>query len=488
MKLPLYKHQEEGLRQSDGKKNFALFGEMGVGKSVMLLADAERSYNRQEIDCLFILAPKGVYRNWEEKEIPTHLSIPHQIFTWSSTLTERQAGKLTDYLFRDSYKLKIVLLNIEALISKRVLKLAMDVVSKYRTMLAVDESTLIKNGKSHRTKVTLELGKDAAFKRILTGSPITKNPYDLYSQALFLDASLLGFPSFLAYKHYYSVIEKGYTKQMVMRYDPELKKSVVVPLTFDKIIEYKNLEHLSNRVKRFSYRVLKKDCLDLPDKVYMTRDVELTPEQTKAYNEMQSMWIMEVEQGSVTASISLVRSLKLHQILCGHVTNDDKVTLEIPSKRVDALMELLEECQDQKIIIFAKYRQDVVNIRKALDDKYGANATVEFHGLVSDKERAISKERIMQDDTCHFFLASKAACRGITLTACTLIVMYSYDYDYEAWAQAEDRVHRIGMTSCTIVRMKAPGTIDDVILASHESKQAIAEQIIDRVKQSSAIS
>lgn len=483
MKTKPYKHQLLALEKSKGCKLFAYLMEMGTGKSFCLLADAEREYNAQNIACLFVLAPKGVYKNWEEKEIPAHLSVPHRIFTWSSTLTERQERILNEAIFRQDYRLKIVLLNIESLVSKRACKLAEKILSTLPCMLAIDESTLIKNLKSHRTKVTLELGKNAHFKRILTGSPITKNPYDLYSQALFLDPSLLGFPSFLAYKHYYSVIEKGYTKQMVMRYDPMLKKSVVVPLTFDKIISYKNLEHLSERVKRFSYRVLKKDCLDLPNKVYMTRDVELTPEQTKAYNEMQSMWIMEVEQGSVTASISLVRSLKLHQILCGHVTDDNKVTLHIPSKRVDALMELLEECQDQKIIIFAKYRQDVVSIRKALDEKYGENATVEFHGLVLDADRKISKKRIMEDENCHFFLASKAACRGITLTACTLIVLFSYDFDYEAWAQAEDRVHRIGMTSCTIVRMKVPNSIDEVILASHEAKQAIAEQIIDRVRQ-----
>jgi len=197
---------------------------------------------------------------------------------------------------------------------------------------------------------------------------------------------------------------------------------------------------------------------------------------------MQDQWTMEVGQGSCTTSIALVKSLKLHQILCGHIKKDDGTMLDIPTKRVEALMELLEESQDQKVIIFCKYKKDVELIKVALAETYGAESIVEFHGAVSEKQREEAKIRIQEDDTCHFFLASKAACRGITLTACTLIIFYSYDYDREAWVQAEDRVHRIGMTSCTIVHMKVPDSIDETILASHRAKGLIEDQIVNQIR------
>jgi len=477
-----YKHQLDGVEKAKGQKNFAYFMEMGTGKSWCLLADAERLYNEQEIECLIILAPKGVYRNWSTKEIPTHLSVPYETFVWSASLTDRQAKQLLSDLFRQTYKLKIFLVNIEGVLTKRTHKGLERIFNQFRVLLAIDESTVIKNPSAKRTKVTLDLAPKAKYRRILTGSPITKSPYDMYAQALFLSPALLGFSSFLTFRHYYAIIEKGYSNQMVMRWNPEKKAMEMQRLTFEKVVGYKNLDQLNERIQPWSYRCLKKDCLDLPEKVYQTRDVDLTPEQILAYNSMQEQWTMEVGQGSCTASIALVKSLKLHQILCGHVTDDLGNTIHIPTKRIDALMDLLDEAQDQKILIFCKYKHDAKLIKVALVEKYGEESLVEFHGGVSDKDREVAKQRIQEDDTCHFFLGSKAACRGITLTACTLVVFYSYDYDREAWTQAEDRVHRIGMTKCTIVHLIVPNSIDETILASHKAKGMIEDQIVNQVK------
>lgn len=482
MKLPLMKHQLDYLEKSKGHTNFAIFAEMGLGKSVMLLADAERAYNDLDIDCLFILAPKGVYRNWSSKEIPLHLSIPHDIFIWSASLTENQQAQLYREVFRANYRLKVILLNIESLISKRAFKFSEKVLTTLRVMLAIDESTVIKNPQSKRTDAAFDLSELAKMRRILTGSPITKSPYDMYAQAKFLDEKLLGFSSFLNFRHYYAIIEKGYSNAMVMRWNPETRKKEMQRASYEKIVGFKNLDQLNERIQPWSYRCLKKDCLDLPDKVYVTRDVELTPEQKKAYNEMKHMWIVEVEQGSITATIALTKSMKLHQILCGHVKNDDGQTIHIKSNRVEELMTLLSEVQDQKIIIFCNFRQDAANVKVALTEVYGSNSIVEFHGGVSDNNREIAKQRIQQDPTCHFLIGSKSAVRGLTLTACTLIVFFSYDFDRESWTQAEDRVHRIGMTKCTIVHLKVPDSIDEKILLSHRTKGEIAEDILDTIR------
>lgn len=482
MKTKPYKHQLDGLEKSKGQSNFAYFMEMGTGKSWCLLADAERAYNELEIDCLFILAPKGVYCNWSDKEIPLHLSVPHTVYTWVSTISDRQRDSLYRDVFRTNYRLKVFLLNIEGLISKKGVKIALKIMEELRVMLAIDESTVIKNPTSQRTKLCLELAPKAKMRRLLTGSPITKSPYDLYSQSLFLDPSYPGFPDFLNFRHYYAIIEKGYSNAMVMRWNPETRKKEMQRATFEKVVGYKNLDILNESIQPWSYRCLKKDCLDLPAKVYMTRDVELTDEQTKAYNTMRDMWIVEVEQGSMTASIALVKLLKLHQICCGHGKDDEGNVVRFPSNRIKELMALISESQDQKILIFVKYRQDAEDVKVALTEVYGEEAIVEFHGGVPEKDRATAKIRIQEDPTCHFMVASKAACRGITLTACTLMVLYSYDFDREAWIQAEDRIHRIGMTSCTIVHLKVPNSIDEKILLSHKAKEEIADNILDIAK------
>lgn len=482
MKLPLYKHQLAALDASKGHTAFAYLMEQGTGKSPTLLADTERLYNEMSIDTLFLLAPKGVYRNWSSKEIPTHLSVPHEVYVYSASLTERQLKRMHSEILRETYKLKIVLLNIEGLISKAAFKFSIKILTELRCILAIDESTVIKNPSSQRTKAALELAPLAKYRRILTGSPITKSPYDLYAQSLFLDEKFMGFKTFLAYRHYYAIIEKGYGNFMVMRWNPETRKKEMVRLTYEKVVGYKNLDKLNERIQPWSYRCLKKDCLDLPEKVYLTRDVELTDEQVKAYNSMRDQWIMEVGAGSCTASIALTKSLKLHQILCGHIKNDNGDMVVIPQKRTQALLQVLEESQDQKVIIFCKYKQDAVNVKAALAEVYGEESIVEFHGAVSDKDRETAKTRIQEDDTCHFFIGSKAACRGLTLTACTLMIFYSYDYDYEAWTQAEDRIHRIGMTSCTIVHLKVPNSIDETILLSHKTKEAVADEILAKVR------
>lgn len=479
MKTKPYAHQTRGIELSNGQEYFAYFAQMGVGKTFMLLADAERAYNANEIECLFILAPKGVYRNWEHKEIPTHLSVPHKIFTWSSGITERQARKFHTDLFRESYKLKIFLINIEALISERSLNLGISVLQSFSSMLCVDESTVIKNPKSRRTKATLKLARLAKMRRILTGSPITKNPYDLYSQLEFLCPKLSGFSDFLNYRHYYSIIEKGYGNSMVMRWNPETRKKEMQRLTFERVVDYKNLDKLHARIQPFSYRVLKKDCLDLPEKVYVTRDVPYTPEQATAYNQMKDMWTMEVVQGSVTATIALTKSMKMHQILCGWVKDDHGNTIEIPSRRVETLLEVIEECDDEKIIIWANYRYDIEAIKAKLGDGY-----VEFHGGIGDKERTLAIDRFQNDSSTRYFLGTtRTAGRGITLTKATLEIFYSYDYDLELRQQAEDRAHRIGMQDhLTIVHLKVPNSIDEKILAVHETKANIADQIVDGLK------
>lgn len=491
MKTKGYKHQIETVEWSNDKKHFAYLHEMGCGKSWCLLAHVERGFNRFDFDTLLLIAPKGIYRNWVDKEIPTHMSIPYDIYLYRSSMTDIQFKKMVKELDRPTKKLRIVIMNVEALgVSKLAKKFSMDTVKKFQCLIAIDESTTIKTPTSNRTDACLTLSEIGESHRvIMTGSPITKGPYDLYSQANFLNPNYLGFSSFLAYRNYYSEIlthriglveQEDGTKRMQHQY---IKGAAAwTPGTrqqYEKVLEYKNLDQLHEKIKPWSFRVLKKDCLDLPPKVYMTRDVELTKEQAKAYNEMSTEWITQYDAGLITATIALTRLMKLHQILCGHVKNDDGEVIIIPSHRISVLTQLLDEVS-AKTIIWANYRQDVVNICTTLP----LEQTVQYHGGVNDMDRKEAVERFQNDPNCMWFVGTtRTAGRGITLTAASNMIFYSYDYDRELRIQAEDRAHRIGQEEkLTITDIRAPGTIDDVILAAHKYKGMIADQIIEEAK------
>jgi SNF2 family DNA or RNA helicase len=135
-------------------------------------------------------------------------------------------------------------------------------------LIGIDESTTIKNHKAKRTKALMKIAAGFAFRRLLTGSPVTKSPLDLYGQTEFLRPGLLGFDSFYAFQGRYAV----------------LNKRTMGAKSFQQIVGYKNLEELTWRVDQFSFRVLKKDCLDLPEKTYTARYVTLTPEQARCTN------------------------------------------------------------------------------------------------------------------------------------------------------------------------------------------------------------
>ena len=273
-----YKHQEDALNTCWDKTEYALFMEMGCGKSKVLLDNIAILYAKGEINATLIVAPKGVYDNWIEGEIPIHLPdyVERRIYRWSPAETQKNK-KQREEILRFSHDLDFVVMNVEALSTKKGTDFAVKFLLNKRALFAVDESTSIKSPSAARTKNTLRIAKYATHKRILTGSPVTRSPLDLYTQCEFLDPALLGYSSYYSFRARYA----------------EMVDRSAGGRTFKQVIGYKNLEELNELLQPFSYRVLKKDCLDLPDKVYITRKIEMTPEQKKAYYEIKRYAITE---------------------------------------------------------------------------------------------------------------------------------------------------------------------------------------------------
>jgi SNF2 family DNA or RNA helicase len=246
------------------------------------------------------------------------------------------------------------------------------------------------------------------------------------------------------------------------------------------VVSYRRLDELAEKLEKFSYRVLKEDCLDLPEKVFVTRNVELSDEQKKMYLTMKNAAIAE-QDGKVMSSMSaLTTLLRLHQITCGHMKTDDGETLPIKNNRLTSLMECLEET-DGKVIIWANYREDIKNIVESLKKAYGDASTVEYHGGVDPRVRqdniALFQEK--NGPTRYFVGNAQTGGYGITLTAANTVIYYSNNYDLEKRLQSEDRAHRIGQTgSVTYIDLVAEKTIDDRIIKSLKNKVDIANEIM----------
>jgi SNF2 family DNA or RNA helicase len=354
-------------------------------------------------------------------------------------------------------------MNVEAFSTTKGCEFAKKFLDSHRTLMAVDESTTIKNPDAKRTKNICNLSILSKYRRILTGSPVTKSPLDLYKQCDFLKEELLGHGSYYTFR----------TRYAIMKTANFGGKSIQI------VVGYKNLDELSEKLRPFSYRVLKDDCLDLPDKIYMKRTVQLSSEQKKVYEQMKQMALAEMNGKMMSTATVLTQLMRLHQITCGHFTADDGSIQKIKSNRLDELMDVLEEIEG-KVVIWAHYQNDVETIVEHLKKKYGDNSIVDYYGRTRPENRQSNIDKFQKDEGCRFFIGTPATGGyGITLTQASNVIYYSNGYDLEKRMQSEDRAHRIGQKkSVTYVDMIADDTVDEKIVKSLRKKVNIATQIM----------
>ena len=463
-----YEHQLKALEKSWAAETYALFMEMGTGKSKVLVDNIAMLYDRGAIRGAVIVAPKGVYKNWDQIEFPVHLPdhVEHTKVLWEPNITKKKQAEL-DTLFDGKDDLKILIINVEAFSTTKGLDFAHSFLNIFlgRALIGIDESTTIKNPTAKRTKNILKIKDLAKYRRILTGSPVTKSPLDLYSQCKFLDPYHLGYGSYYAYRARYAhMLERNFGGRRVQI-----------------VGSYRRLPELSQKLEKFSYRVLKEDCLDLPEKVFTKRIVELTKEQDKAYKQLKDTALAILDNGKMMSTVNVMTQLmRLHQVTCGHFKADDGTITHLKNNRVDSLMELLEETEG-KVIIWANYVEDIKNIVGALKKAYGEASTVEYHGSVDSTHRQDQIALFQQKNgpTRYFVGNPQTGGYGITLTAANTVIYYSNNYDLEKRLQSEDRAHRIGQTgSVTYVDLIAEGTIDERIVKALRKKINIANEIM----------
>ena len=458
------KHQLNALEKSWNKENFAYFMEMGTGKTKVLIDNLAMLYDKGKVDGALIIAPKGVVKTWYEQELPTHLPdhIDHTTVLWQANITKTQREKLESVLQNET-NLLILIMNVEGLSTDKGVNFARKFLLSHNTLMAVDESTTIKNPSAKRTKNIIAIGKQAKYRRIMTGSPITKNPLDLYSQCEFLAPWLLDFASYYAFRNRYA----------------EMKTMHVRGRSIQVVNKFRNLSELSDTVKTFSDRVLKEDCLDLPPKNFIKRYVTLTPDQKKVYEQMKKQAVAHLN-GKVTSTMTVLTQLmRLHQITCGHFTADDGSTQSVENNRLKELMSILEETEG-KAIIWANYQLSVGEIIQKIIKEYGEDSYVHYYGLTSQEDRQDFIRKFQNNPKCRFLIGTpQTGGYGITLTQANTVIYYSNGYDLEKRLQSEDRAHRIGQKkTVTYIDLICEDTVDEKIVEALRKKINIASEVL----------
>jgi len=465
-KVVPFKHQRDLYMATRDVEYFAVLWEMGGGKSKLLLDTAAYLYKTGKITGLLIFAPKGAYMNWLIYEIPKHMSdsIDYRVSCYDAGGTRQSKQEVHTMLDKPDLKaLDILLINTEAMSHKTGLDVANRFFSKHIVLTCVDESTDIKNAKALRTKNIVALRDKSKYRRIMTGTPITQSPLDLYSQCNFLKQNLLGHSSWFTFKNYYAIIMQ---MRMGMR-------------QFPKVVGYRNLNELQDRLRAFSSRILKKDCLDLPEKIFMIRQIELGADQRRIYDSLRLTCVVELESGLVSVTNTLSMLVKLQEVICGHIRDADGKIHNVEGSRIEELLHIIEETQD-KVIIWCNFVEDVRIISVKLREVYGEGSAEVYTGETNQIERMLAIDRFKTDPVCRFFISTSAGSKGLTLVESAFVIYYSLSYNLMTYLQSQDRNHRPGQRrDVTYVRFVARDTIDEKIVKALDNKEDLAKSILD---------
>lgn len=467
-KLKPFEHQLAALHKGVQRKEFGYFMEMGTGKSKVLIDNLGMLYLDGQVDFALILAPKGVYRNWVAKEIPEHMSddVQHRVIRWVASANKKQTEEMRSV--KDKFDgLTIFVMNVESFSTKKGQTAGEWMARTFGNngLIAIDESTTIKNHKAKRTKALLKIASQFKYRRLLTGSPITKSPLDIFSQTEFLRPGLMGHESYYSFQGRYAVLQR---RSMGAK-------------SFQQIVGYKNLDELTDKIDTFSYRVLKKECLDLPEKVYTARYVTLTDEQFRMYSLLQQQAMLLFEDGEIVSAPAVItQMLRIQQVLSGHLKTDDGEMKYFPSRRMDALKEILEE-HNGKVIIWSRFRYDILQITQMLNKEFGEGSAAAYYGDTTDDERQSIVQQFQSPGSgLRFFVGNPAtAGYGLTLTEADLVIYYANDFNLETRIQSEDRAHRIGQkNNVTYIDLISEGTIDEKIVEALRNKIDIGARVL----------
>lgn len=503
----------------ENKPYFALLCEMGTGKSKIIVEKTHELYNKGEIDCIVIISPNAVKPQWVEEQFPTHY--PNREwngYVWDGAKTNKSQEEFHKG-FLDKTRLFVFSINVEAFQSDSIDVYVKAVIAERRLFVVVDESTRIKNGRrkpmkgkragAKRTNKLLDFFKNTKYKAILTGTPTPRNPFDLWSQFEFLEYDYFG-RDYFYFTHHYGILVQRATqegKRYTTTLDEKLfnivksklkkievitprdieelalsnglnTKDVMVIRNMDKYSAYKNLGELKELMSPITFFINKRDCLDLPDKVYEKLYCEMGKEQTRLYKELKKQMFTEYQGKELTVTTKMVLAMRLQMVTGGifpHLNDDPEATFEysriVDSGKIGVLLEDLEEVPDEvSVIVWAQFRGEIDLITETLK-KAGYTAESYYGG---SKDDVI--ERFKNRETRFLVANPLKGGEGLNLQVSTLHYFYSNSFKADSRLQAEDRSHRIGQANkVTYKDLVCKGTVDEHVLNILKRKEDIIE-------------
>jgi SNF2 family DNA or RNA helicase len=464
-----FAHQKEWWVKTKDKAAWAVLWEQGTGKSKLTIDTIADLYLRDRIDCLLVIAPNGVHRNWTSKEVPEHLpdEIEWRPLLWVSSKANNRSAKEEAALALKFKGLLVVAMSYDALMTKLGDEYVTQLMAQRRVAMVLDESARIKNPKALRTRKVLAKGKAARVRRILTGTPVANSPFDVFSQFQFLDPAIwnsIGCRSYTAFKNYFGVWEEAM--------DPRSGRF------YKNLVRYRNLNKLNEIVERVGCRVRKMDVLDLPPKLYQTRPFDLSAEQAKIYGQLAEDLYLRIDAGEVDAMLAIVQLIRFQQVASGFLPISDPTTGEqisirhLDNARIRCFSEAVEEI-DGKFIAWGKFSYDIDAMVRACDE-LGVES-VRYDGQTSEADRADAITRFQKGSARAFIANPAAAGEGLTLHAATTVIYYNNSFKLTDRLQSEDRAHRIGQQHPVLyVDITATGTVDEKITTALRNKLDIA--------------
>lgn len=312
----------------------------------------------------------------------------------------------------------------------------------------------------------MKLRLNCPLARILSGTPVIKNPLHAFSQFNFLHEDILGFGNFYSFRNHYSIMG-GYKDKVVLA--------------------FKNLDELSESIESCSYRVLKSECLDLPPQVYIKRRVTLAPTQIKAYKTMAEELFATWKDDVIEAPIVLTQLLRFQEIVGGYLPIIEEGvrvgTYEIvtPEKnpKMQEVLNIIEEAGDQQYIIWSRFNAEIEGLHDLLSKR---SMVATFYGKTKESDRVKIRKAFARGEIVGIIGNPAAGGIGIDeFKAASVVIYYSNSYDTEQRIQSEDRTHRIGSEihdKITYFDLIAPNTVDVKIIQTMRSNVEISKQIM----------
>lgn len=451
------KHQIDTLSMSSNRVVFAHLHEMGLGKTAIMIAEAGILFQQGKLTGVLILAPKGVHRQWLREQVPEHLDkgINHVCNIWPKNLsTANSTGVLSFYS-----------MNTDAIRTPKGFKAAQNflIMHKGKSLMIIDESHLIKSPSAQRTKAAWKLGEIAAYKRIATGTPISKNIVDSWAQFKFLDDRILGHRYMTSFRARYCIMGGFEGRQ---------------------IVGQKNTEEFYSLIAPHSFRLTKAEALNLPPKIYAAREYDMGEATKSHYDDIKKTFMTALDDGTIVdvpnAAVALTR---LQQIVCGYLPGTEGKLSFFSEERLHAMMEIVEQVTGP-IVIWARFIEDIHRIKARLEEEHGSEGVVTYYGATSTKERESAKTKFLNGDA-RFFVSNPAA-GGVGLNLqghCQNVIYYSNSFDALHRWQSEDRTHRMGTKgSVTYFDLIADKSIDRLILRNLRGKKSVSDLTFDEIR------